>query len=82
MIFRAPTSPQERLSALLDVMPIRERMCALAISVIADDPHAGVAVKSLVAMAQLMGGNLSPRQRSELAWFMRGEADELDGLIH
>ena len=77
-----PPDAQTTISNVLAPLPVKERLWALACSIVADNPDAVLPIKALVNMAALMGSCLSAEQRYEVARHMRSEADEIDARIH
>ena len=73
---------QTTISNVLAPLPIKERLWALACSIVADNPGAVLPIKALASMAALMAGRLSAGQRAEIAWHMHREADALTGQVH
>jgi hypothetical protein len=51
------------LNNILRKMPLHDRLAALTVSIIHDDPRALGAVKSLVPVAAVMAKHLSPAER-------------------
>jgi len=73
---------QTTITNVLAPLPIKERLWALACTIVADSPGAVMPIKTLVSMAALMAGQLSASQRAEIVWHMHREADALTGQIH
>jgi hypothetical protein len=73
---------QTTITNVLAPLPLKERLWALACSIVADNPGAVLPIKTLVSMAALMAGQLSAGQRAEIAWHMHREADALAGQLH
>ena len=73
---------QTTIINVLAPLPFKERLWALASSIVADNPGAAPPIKALVSMASLMAGQLSAGQRAEIAWHMHWEADALTGQLH
>jgi hypothetical protein len=73
---------QTTIGNVLAPLPIKERLWALAYSIVTDNPGAVLPIKALVSMAALMAGQLSAGQRAEIARHMHREADALAGRLH
>jgi hypothetical protein len=73
---------QTTITNVLAPLPLKERLWALACSIIEDNPGAVPPVKALVSMAARMASYLTAAQRDEVARHMRAEADETDARVH
>jgi hypothetical protein len=74
--------PQITINEALAPLPLKERLWALATSIITENPGAVLPIKALVSIAARMASRLSAAQREEVARHMRAEADETDARIH
>ena len=72
---------QTTITNVLAPLPVKERLWALACSLVDDNPGAVLPIKALVSMAAL-AGHLSAGQRAEIEWHMHREADALAGQLH
>ncbi len=76
-------SPDEKNAArtinnVLLGLPLNDRLTALACSIILDDPHAMLAVASLISVAGIMARQLTPPQRLAIVWHMLEEVERIN----
>ena len=74
----ARSGSQRAVNDALAGLPLHDRLAALIVSIIADDPRAMNSVANLIAVATLMAKHLPAAEQTGVAWYLREAAAELE----
>ena len=72
-----PPEAERAVNDALAGLPLHDRLAALIVSIIADDPRAMNSVAN-IAVATLMAKHLPAAEQTGVAWYLREAAAELE----
>ena len=66
-----------RVHDVLRGMPLVERLSALAVSLVFEEPYAALGLMSLIRVALMMAKHLPPSEQTAVRWHLQNAIEEL-----